>query len=1003
MPAEKLNCNLSIVTTGVSDVNPTLILTTDTSKFFFNVGEGTQRLCGEHKIKLIKLDTIFITECTVECLGGLPGMLLTLADKHISAHENRKEQQSDQLEAQNYRKKDSSLSKSKEHKTYGKRKVFSSDRKTIHTITVHGPPGLKKLFHSMRSSFLRRDAIYFNIVEHDLSSQRGYREGEKPSSDDTEEPRNNEIGSLDENGLKTIFLNEELKIKALVQRVSNPKQADNFQYDDIEQGTRENANDDIDDTIENHRKRQRLMNSYDRKKNDFCNQRYDRSQNLNMNINSFQPSYMKYKYTVSYFVETASVAGKFQVDKAIKLGVPKGPLYGMLKSGKTVTLNDGRKITPDQCVDPSTPPVKVAIFSCPSEYFLDDSKDEKPEEISFFEIQTKRDEKPKPQVSSIITSILTKMDCVVHLAPFNVLQTDNYCQKYVRIMKTKIDHMIEEKANHNRLLHLLLSQAPGTHRSPFRASRLASIRLNKLCPNNWKSPPTYSKFNSQIESDENIEVVLGDHLMQYNLTPYHSRGLVMKNSEAKNEIKLDGTEINYAKANNVDDEHDNQYGSYDNTVYKSLLDISQVEVNAVEKEVSDAIQSYNKILQRTESDQQELIEESSNKSKTSVEISASFNTSSNGKLTFFGTGCAIPSKLRNVTGIFLEVPTSPEWATRLEGEMKYPLESAILMDAGEGTFGQMCNIFDLHRKKEDLDNKFRIDQLSEKLIMMSLIWISHPHADHHLGVLRILKEREKILNNVAKDFGYKIPPLVIIAPDRLLTWFLSSASVDTGVDLRNRGKYLLHNISNELPSQVQQILAMSIGLERLKSFRVRHCEDAYGVALYLKNIGKVVFSGDTAPCRQLIENGQNADILIHEATFDDSKSSEAMEKGHSTISQAIDAGRRMNAKGIILTHFSQRYPNFPNFLAGNEVERQDSSSSSPVQEDSFSHRDSPGQMPLENSGGNDDKKRINRKLSKEMPVVVAFDRMEMKFNDLPELFGKTPIMHHLFPMMEEED
>jgi ribonuclease Z len=48
--------------------------------------------------------------------------------------------------------------------------------------------------------------------------------------------------------------------------------------------------------------------------------------------------------------------------------------------------------------------------------------------------------------------------------------------------------------------------------------------------------------------------------------------------------------------------------------------------------------------------------------------------------------------------------------------------------------------------------------------------------------------------------------------------------------------------------------------------------------------------------------------LIHECTFENDKSDEAVEKNHSTINEAIVVAQRMNAMNLILTHFSQRYP-----------------------------------------------------------------------------------------------
>lgn len=47
--------------------------------------------------------------------------------------------------------------------------------------------------------------------------------------------------------------------------------------------------------------------------------------------------------------------GRFNADKAAQLGIPSGPLYGKLKRGETVTLDDGRQICgTDLCEPPET-------------------------------------------------------------------------------------------------------------------------------------------------------------------------------------------------------------------------------------------------------------------------------------------------------------------------------------------------------------------------------------------------------------------------------------------------------------------------------------------------------------------------------------------------------------------------------------------------------------------------------------------------------------------------
>ena len=42
-------------------------------RYVFNVGEGFQRFCVEHKVKLTKLTGILLTRTTSHAAGGLPG------------------------------------------------------------------------------------------------------------------------------------------------------------------------------------------------------------------------------------------------------------------------------------------------------------------------------------------------------------------------------------------------------------------------------------------------------------------------------------------------------------------------------------------------------------------------------------------------------------------------------------------------------------------------------------------------------------------------------------------------------------------------------------------------------------------------------------------------------------------------------------------------------------------------------------------------------------------
>jgi len=70
---------------------------------------------------------------------------------------------------------------------------------------------------------------------------------------------------------------------------------------------------------------------------------------------------------------------------------------------------------------------------------------------------------------------------------------------------------------------------------------------------------------------------------------------------------------------------------------------------------------------------------------------------------------------------------------------------------------------------------------------------------------------------------------------------------------------------------------------------------------------KIVYSGDTRPTSNLVKLAEKADLLIHEATFEDDLSEKAQEDGHSTPTQAAKTAKKAKVKRLILTHVSSRY------------------------------------------------------------------------------------------------
>ena len=84
-------------------------------------------------------------------------------------------------------------------------------------------------------------------------------------------------------------------------------------------------------------------------------------------------------------------------------------------------------------------------------------------------------------------------------------------------------------------------------------------------------------------------------------------------------------------------------------------------------------------------------------------------------VTTLGTGSALPSKYRNVSSTYLDIPN---WG-------------GLLLDCGEGTLGQMRR-------------RYGRDGMKKLYSDLKIIFISHMHADHQLGLQRILEDRFKV-------------------------------------------------------------------------------------------------------------------------------------------------------------------------------------------------------------------------------------------------------------------
>lgn len=125
------------------------------------------------------------------------------------------------------------------------------------------------------------------------------------------------------------------------------------------------------------------------------------------------------------------------------------------------------------------------------------------------------------------------------------------------------------------------------------------------------------------------------------------------------------------------------------------------------------------------------------------------------KLIFLGTGSCIPNKTRNTSGILLQMRyySATCFLFFVTKRFVCSKNNYILLDCGEGTYGQIVRFFGP-------------DKVDEVLANINAVYISHLHADHHIGLVGLLQGRKRAIKNlrVYRD------PVLLFAPKQILTW-----------------------------------------------------------------------------------------------------------------------------------------------------------------------------------------------------------------------------------------
>lgn len=353
-----------------------------------------------------------------------------------------------------------------------------------------------------------------------------------------------------------------------------------------------------------------------------------------------------------------------------------------------------------------------------------------------------------------------------------------------------------------------------------------------------------------------------------------------------------------------------------------------------------------------------------------------------------GTGSASPSKYRNVSGTLLRMPGD---------------QGNYLFDCGENTLGQLRRIYPANKLKNILQN-------------LKAIWISHMHADHHLGTISVLLERSKAFEGLSTN----VDRAIFLVSESTMHAFIEEYSSVEPMLLTETG--LVQITSSEstgitLDGQSFSFADSSSALRTVESVRVSHCAGAQAVSFTFKSGFKISYSGDCRPSSHFCRIGIDSDVLIHEATFDNGMEKDAAAKKHSTTAEALGVAMNMRAKNVVLTHFSQRYhkiPNFDNIRLPEQVRFEEGHAAQ--DEEPVDNGAPPTTANDENSvncelaptgqqstvvAPSTDAPQTN--LPPEMHIAVAFDYMRFSISEIPGLKQIYPKIQAMFDAQDQRE
>eukprot|EP00606_Chrysophyceae_sp_TOSAG23-5_P001424 GSChrysophyteH2.ASY1.ANO1.364.1 assembled CDS len=591
---------LQLLSTSSINTCPCIVLSTEAHRYIIDAGEGLQRLCIEHKVRLMKLNAVFLSRLSPETNSGLPGMMLTAID-------------------------------------CGK-----------NDLDLIGPVGLRAFYHSTRH-WMRRPNYNLRITELPASAAHELSPEVTVSGEVFAESASLRKGSNLVTRIETTRRETESEI------ASASLGAPTMSWDDL-------------------LVRHRVYGAPGSKGNgSHC----------------------------AYIFSTPIQPGKFDAEAAKQLGIPPGPLYALLKAGQSVSFyipvdeetgiprEHGGLVggTFTQAIEPAAPargstskkrkktPVRAVLFQKSSTKGVEEG------------------------------SLASQLDCIVHFSPKHVIGSESYVNFMQQFGTSNARYPnTSEHRTPERVTHIFAGKSMAISASSFIDATRYSQKLRLLLPKCFANMRVcdfhlplkqISTSIPMMDVSESV-VVRGYPLQRFTILPRRRFGLNISTKES-NGHNDESTDVGQLLCRDIDENIAKDIAAFHAELNSNDEVLSPLIVDMAAK--ISAIESHDRSKSSNLTDKggstsgeprfhKVAHDANTLHSDTSAERESVLlhDNVKNIRIWFLGTGSAIPSKYRNVTGMLLQLHFLPTSSISGGDDGQ---SSLILLDCGEGSWMQM--------------------------------------------------------------------------------------------------------------------------------------------------------------------------------------------------------------------------------------------------------------------------------------------------------------------------